>query len=179
MIFQKKILAITSVLILILLASCDVLPDDNPPVETPALAMPTNVEDPTAEVNQDWVIFSQEQAEEMGLGSWLVEGDGFWTPSPEDIFQLEGRLVGYLRQNEAFFWRQPPVWERLDEYQSQYIGFVRNGKHMIYGNFFCDNFGWDWQEKLVMVEDGGDCYFQVEYDVEDEALIMLMVNGDA
>jgi hypothetical protein len=71
------------------------------------------------------------------------------------------------------------VWERLDEYQRQYIGLERNGKQIIYGNYFCDNMGKNWRSEIVFVLDGGDCYFQVEYDVESGTFTKLLVNGES
>ena len=160
------------ILILINLVTCDALPGDKPPVNIPLTA---TAESPTAEANQNWMIVTKEQAEE--IASWLGGSGGFWTPSADDIFKLEEGLAEYLSQNSSYFYRQPPVWERLDEYQRQYIGLERGGRQIIYGNFFCNNLGMDWRKKLVIVDDGGDCYFQVEYDVEDGAFIKLLVNG--
>jgi hypothetical protein len=151
----KKMIIAISILNLISLGSCNNLPEEN----------------------QNWVIVTKKQSEETGMASWLVNRDGFWTPSAEDILKLEERLAAYLSQNSIYFFQQPPVWERLDEYYRQYIGLTRGGKKIIYGNFFCDPMGLDWQETFVAVEDGGDCYFQVEYDVEGRFFIKLMVNG--
>ena len=162
------------ILLLINLAACDALPDDKPPVDIPLTA---TAKSPTAVANQNWVIVTKEQAEETGIASWLVESDGFWAPSADDIFKLEEGLAEYLSQNSSYFYRQPPVWERLDEYQRQYIGLERGGRQIIYGNFFCNNLGMDWRKKLVIVDDGGDCFFQIEYDVESEVFIKLLVNG--
>jgi len=133
----------------------------------------------TVTADQDSVIISKEQAEEMGIGSWLVESDDFWTPSENDILILEETIAEYLSQNSTQFNRQPPVWERLSEYQRQFIGLTRNGSHIIYGNYFCNNLGINWRQDLVIVDDGGDCYFQVEYNVDRGMFIMLMVNGEA
>ena len=160
------------ILLLINLAACDALSNDEPPVNIPSTA---TAESPKVVANQDWVIVTKEQAEE--IASWLGGSGGFWTPSADDIFKLEEGLVEYLSQNSSYFYRQPPAWEQLDEYQRQYIGLERGGRQIIYGSFFCNNLGMDWRQKLVIVEDGGDCYFQVEYNVEDGAFIMLMVNG--
>jgi len=156
---RNKLNLAMGILLLIFLVSCSTLP----------------LESPTVEVNQNWVIVTKEQAEE--IASWLGGSGGFWTPSADDIFKLEERLAEYLSQNSSYFFSQPPTWERLDEYQRQYIGLERGGRQIIYGNFFCNNLGMDWRKTLVIVDDGGDCYFQVEYDVEDGALIMLLVNG--
>jgi len=55
---------------------------------------------------------------------------------------------------------------------------VIGGKKIIYGNFFCSEED-NWRQEFVMVIDGGDCYFQVEYDVGSEKLIKLIVNGES
>ena len=113
----------------------------------------------------------------MGINSWLVENHGFWTPSVDDVLKLEEGIAEYLSHNPTQFYDQAPVWERLDEYQRQYIGLERDGGKIIYGNFFCDNLGKDWRQELVAVLDGGECYFQVEYDVGSGMFIKLWVNG--
>lgn len=159
----KKLNLAMGILLLISLVSCS-----DPPLESPTL-----------EVDQNWVIVTREQAEGMGVASWLVGSGNFWTPSVDDILKLEEKIAEYLSQNSNQFYRQPTVWERLDEYQRQFIGLERGGRQIIYGNFFCNNIGMDWRKILVIVDDGGDCYFQVEYDVESGLFIKLMVNGEA
>jgi hypothetical protein len=154
------------------LVACDALLGDKPPVDIPFVDM---AESPTPVTNQSWVIVTKEQAEE--IASWLGGSSGFWTPSVDDIIKLEEKIAEYLSQNPSQFYSQPPVWERLDEYQCQYIGLERGGRRIIYGNYFCENGGINWHQKLVIVEDGGDCYFQVEYDVERDLFIKLLVNG--
>jgi hypothetical protein len=153
---------VIGILLLINLAACDALPDDKPPV------LPKD---------QSWVIITKERAEELGIESWLIENDDFWTPSVDDITKLEEKIAEYLSQNSHQFYGQPPVWEQLDEYQRQYIGLEHAGQQLIYGNYFCNSGGVNWREELVVVDDGGDCFFQIEYDVESEAFIKLLVNG--
>lgn len=165
------------ILLLIILVSCNAGPGEKSSVETPVTATTRTLESPTLEVNQNWMIVTKEQAEETGIASWLVESDGFWTPSEDDIFKLEEGLAEYLSQNSSYFFSQPPAWERLNEYQRQFIGLERGGRQIIYGNYFCNSGGVNWWEKLVIVEDGGDCFFQIEYDVESEMFIKLLVNG--
>ena len=159
------------------LVACSSLPGEKPPVDVPSTGTPENLENPTTTANKNWVVITKERAEEMRVTAWLVGSDGLWTPSADDILKLEEKIAEYLSQNSNSFYSQPPVWERLDEYQRQYIGFERGGRQIIYGNFFCNNLGMDWRKKLVIVEDGGDCFFQVEYDVESEMFIKLLVNG--
>lgn len=176
---RNKINLATVILILINTISCTTLPDGKPTVEISPTATVKRLENPTALSNQNWVIFPKERSEEMGVASWLVESDELWTPTEDEILRLEGEIAGYLSQNSNLFYHQPPVWQRLDEYQRQYIGFERGGAQFIYGNYFCNNLGIKWREELVIVEDGGECYFQVEYDVESGLFIELRVNGES
>jgi len=166
-------------LLVMSLVACSFLPGIKPPVGIPMLNTAKTPESPTVMTDQNWVIITKKHAEETGVSSWLVESDGFWTPSVDDILKLEGKIAGYLSQNSSYFYHQPPVWERLDEYQRQYVGLEREGRLIIYGNYFCNSGGVDWQQKLVVVIDGGECFFQVEYDVESGFFIKLLVNGEA
>ena len=59
------------------------------------------------------------------------------------------------------------------------MGIVRNGRQVIFANFFCDTFGVDWRRQPLMVDDGGDCFFVVEYDPATGAFSHLMINGEA
>ena len=129
-----------------------------------------------------WAVFPERSAEQLGLGTWAApeaDLDGYWSPSEEDILNLEGKLDSFLRENADQFKRQPPVWEQLDQYKRQYVGVVVNGKQIIHGNFFCNDAGMDWKKDWVFVMDGGDCFFQLQYDVESETFLNLSVNGEA
>lgn len=130
---------------------------------------------------EHWVIFSEKLAQEQGIGSWFAGNDTleYWTPAEEDILALESRLASFLQENpDRFSSHKMPVWERLDEYNRQYIGIVLDGKQVIYANYFCDSVG-DWQKEFVFVADGGDCFFQFQYDVDLAEYFDLQVNGNA
>jgi len=185
----NKLRFVFELLLLITFASCNSLMDVNSPADIPATATeksllsisatPESSKSPALLAGQNWVVFDQEYAEEMGVGSWLLESDGFWTPALDDISKVEAEIAGYLSRNSHLFYHQPPVWQRLDEYQRQYIGFGRKGGRFIYGNFFCDSGSANWREDLVSVEDGGECFFQVEYDPEGGLFTKIMVNGES
>jgi len=166
-------------LLLINLVACNAHPYDKSSVDIPSTSMAKTLESPTAMANQNWVIIAEERAVETGIASWLAESGNFWTPSVVDILKLEEEIAGYLSQNSNQFYRQPPVWQRLDDYQRQYIGLERGGRQIIYGNYFCNSGGINWRQELVIVEDGGECFFQVEYDIESALFIKLLVNGES
>ena len=129
-----------------------------------------------------WIVFPESRAAEMNIGTWLVSEPDlgeYWTPTEEEILGLEGQLGTFLRQNSAAFNRQPPVWEQLENYKRQYAGLTIKGRQVIHGNFFCTDTGLDWTQEWVLVFDGGDCFFQLQFDMESGSFIDLMVNGEA
>lgn len=132
---------------------------------------------------EHWVIFSEKKASDWKIGSWFVQ-DGetieYWTPAEENIIALENDLVSFLEENpDRFYNSDTPVWERLDEYNRQYVGIVLDGKQIIYANYFCDSVEIDWRKDFVFVMDGGDCFFQFKYDVDAATFFDLQVNGNA
>ncbi|MCP5097878.1 MAG: hypothetical protein GY943_20210 [Chloroflexi bacterium] len=67
----------------------------------------------------------------------------------------------------------------MPDYKRQYFGIVQDDTHLVYGNFFCDDFGVDWRETAVVVDDGGDCYFQLTYNPELDEFLSLHINGES
>jgi hypothetical protein len=131
---------------------------------------------------EHWVIFSETLAEEQQLGTWFLFGDEpieYWTPSEQDVIAIENGLVAYLEQNaERFYVRDIPVWERLDDYNRQYVGVIIDNRRIVYANYFCDSVV-DWGKEFVIVMDGGDCFFQFQFDVDTAEFFELQVNGEA
>ena len=130
-----------------------------------------------------WVIFPEREAQQLGIAEWFLEPGqtaAYWTPAEEDILTLENGLAAFLQENpERFTSQEGPAWERLDDYNRQYIGLILNDKRIVYANFFCDTFETDWRKDFIFVMDGGDCYFQFKYDVEGGEFFDLQVNGNA
>jgi hypothetical protein len=97
-------------------------------------------------------------------GSVFVSTGEYWTPSPEEIAEVEaaiaqdqGELVGHNRQ---------------------YVGFYEEGEPMVYVNGFCDSFGMDWEVEPVLVDDGGECYFTAVYNMVTGDLERFDYNGE-
>ena len=104
-------------------------------------------------------------------------GQGGWRPSARDIVALEDRLPAALAdapQTRAMANGAPPTgWFR------QYVGIVRDGRRVIYGNFYPERGGLnhDWRRTPMIVCDGGPDFFGVEYDVEGRRFTHLAFNG--
>jgi hypothetical protein len=141
---------------------------------------------PAATWSDERAIFTAEAARKS-WGSLFRSGETPWTPELADALALERRLPAYMRveldrQARARDFpidKKNPLWERAKTYKRQYVGVRRQKQRIIYANFFCDASGSNWRSTRVDVDDGGDCYFQVEYDVDKRTFADLSLNGSA
>lgn len=103
--------------------------------------------------------------------------EGYWTPAEADVLALEAGLVAFLQ--EAAPEASPDLWRKQPTYKRQYAGLLRDGRRLIYASFFCDTHGEAWRREPLFVLDGGDCFFQLTFDVERGTYGDLTVNGEA
>jgi hypothetical protein len=123
------------------------------------------------------VIIPREKAGDfMKAFSGLAEKEA-WTPGRDSVIKLEERIESYLKKAAAQ--RSPNLWSKLKKYKRQYVGVMRNGRKVIFANFFCDAFDADWKTNPVAVDDGGDCFFNLLYDPGSSAFSDLQINGEA
>lgn len=113
------------------------------------------------------------------LKMFNTSADGAWTPSEADVAGLESGLTAFLQENSDAVNDTSRILSRLPDYERQYFGLVQGGDKLIQANFFCDGEDFDWQETAVLVDDGGDCYFQVIYNTGDETYLSLRINGES
>ena len=124
------------------------------------------------------VIFSEQNAQKFAF-PFSPKPGGYWTPTEAQVKILEAALPAYLQDNSQLFYRQPPVWERLNGYNRQYVGLIEANKQVIFANFFCQDMGVDWRKEPVEILDGGECYFQVKFDIASQSFFSIIVNGEA
>jgi hypothetical protein len=124
------------------------------------------------------VIFPAEKTAEFI--TWFgAPADSFWTPTEEDVANLEAGLVAFLQESNNEYNDTTNMVEALSEYTRQYFGLVQADEELIFANFFCETRREDWEETAVVVLDGGDCYFQVIYNASANTFISLSINGEA
>lgn len=100
--------------------------------------------------------------------SWTTaEG---WTPDMEHLQAAEEALDDY---DTGALSPEP----RMDATR-QYIGMVIDGQRHIHINAFCDDQP-NWETELVLVLDGGGCFWQAGYNVETGDITGFSVNGHA
>ena len=97
-----------------------------------------------------------------------------WEPTQEDIDIAEPIIVDFIKI------KNKKIFSNLGRYKCQYFGIFKDNKKRIYCNFFyfTEDIK-DWKSKPIEVDDGGDCYFQLEYDVENKECLNFRVNGKA
>jgi len=106
--------------------------------------------------------------------------DSYWTPTEADVLALEAKLPAYLKTKISADHYAYGLWDKLTNYRRQYVGYVIDGERFIYVNYFCDSFNDDaWKTQLMMVMDGGECFFQVQYQLADQTFVSLSINGFA
>ena len=131
-------------------------------------------------INPKGIIFSVDTMDQIGT-DW--EELPFWTPTHDQIIELEKRLQGYLEKHQPI---NDHSVENVFEYGRQYWGLTRKGRKLIYVNAFCNpddftprlDWSFDWRKNIVRVRDGGSCYFQAYYDPIDKTFIELNFNGN-
>ncbi len=125
-----------------------------------------------------------------GLGPQGETVDGSWTPAAEDVERFLDKLPERLEAGADR--RGVEVAARLRErpagadvppgrYRAQIVGLTVGGKRFLFANFFCEGGAGgseNWEEDLVMVRDGGTCYFQAWFDVETGEYPRLTINGE-
>lgn len=68
----------------------------------------------------------------------------------------------------------------LSNYKRQYIATLNSkGEKEVWVNCFCDPWKKNWKKDLIMVDDGGNCYFNLKINLITGKYYELIVNGEA
>jgi len=68
----------------------------------------------------------------------------------------------------------------LTRYKRQYVAVINSkGEKEVWVNCFCNTWNKNWKTNLIMVLDGGNCYFNLKINLSTGQYYELMVNGDA
>lgn len=100
---------------------------------------------------------------------------GDWEPDIHDI----GSALDLMKHD---VWPSYNKFHPFRAYRFQYYGIIKNDKKVVAINGFCASY-WqhakDWRTTMVVVMDGGACFFQAEYSVMDGKIISVRFNGEA
>jgi hypothetical protein len=125
------------------------------------------------------VVFTAEQTEAAAKAYPITQlgGTPYWMPTRGQIAKARRSFAEYLRrkpQNDPALY----VGNRMSSYRIQYLGY---GDQMILLNGFCDSSFKQhtaWQTDLVVVLDGGKCYFQARYAAKSGEIVEFQTNGE-
>jgi hypothetical protein len=68
----------------------------------------------------------------------------------------------------------------LKRYKRQYVAVINNkGEKEIWINFFCNDCDKDWKKEIIIVKDGGDCFFNLKINLTTKKYYDFMINGEA
>jgi len=119
--------------------------------------------------------------------------DGIWEPSLEELRRFLGALPAAL-ETAGRDPRGAGVAARLraeaaggapdargEAYRVQVVGLLVAGRKFVFANFFCEGggLGERWEDTLVQVLDGGDCYLEAWFDVASGEFPRWFINGEA
>lgn len=122
------------------------------------------------ESSKVWVIFTASDMEAQDFTLYPSSFEGYWTPSRQDVLDLEGKLEPFIQANAQYF-HHPPI--DLSNYKRQYFGEMLGGSRIITGHFFCTRGEYNWKKVLILFQffDGGDCFFSLQYNVDEGMFI--------
>ncbi|MHC1744833.1 MAG: hypothetical protein AB9873_17640 [Syntrophobacteraceae bacterium] len=108
---------------------------------------------------------------------WYFPKDGSWQPSDEVVREVEINIEAHVRKMAKQKGRELRLWP---EYSFQLQGREKNGKKYIYVNALCNSRDTYLLERsLIIVMDGGNCFFNIKYDPVNKVFYDLFINGEA
>ncbi|MFA7687755.1 MAG: hypothetical protein WCY25_07810 [Moheibacter sp.] len=106
-----------------------------------------------------------------------------FTPTKEEILLAEKALQTQLEEINKNLPNQsssPVIHKNLKKYKRQYFGvYDENGERILFINAFWGGGSEYWLDEIIIVHDGGSYYWQVEFNISENKLYNLMVNGYA
>ena len=124
---------------------------------------------------------------------WIIKDFvAFWTPGSDDISRMDLILDKAINVEKKDYWRHLTSATYKNYYQ-QYIFYKdTRGDSIVCINAFCyllegpvDSAGKlvmkpiDWRNNLIIVNDGGDCFWTIKINLSKMTYFDFMVNGVA
>lgn len=116
---------------------------------------------------------------------WLF--DKTYSPSTltqNDIMEIERLLIDCINKYNDKLSSDTKQYFSIDlkqqKYMRQYVAVInKSGDKEVWVNCLCQTHGDDWKTSIIMVDDGGNCYFNLKINLTKEKCYDLGVNGYA
>jgi hypothetical protein len=116
----------------------------------------------------------------------------FWTPNTVDLRLTESILKKAIKENLNEYWSLLDTLT-VKKYYRQYVFYIDSqNDSIVHINAFCevlerpvDSAGtwiirpYDWKNYLIIMRDGGDCYWSIKINLTKNTYFNFMVNGEA
>lgn len=103
-----------------------------------------------------------------------------YEPSMEDIQTAED-VLNAMYSKEVSGTYNPFFKRKLEDYNRQFVGGeMESGDKIMWVNCFCNTESKNmknWKTEIIMVADGGNCFFNVKINLKKKEYYDLMVNG--
>jgi hypothetical protein len=143
-----------------------------PPPSSSAPAEPAVTPPPAATARRH--VVPLERAADYGRFAGHDRDAEYFVPSAAEVAAFEAALPAALRAEGT---RGESIASGLASYGGQLVGIVKDGRRIVFGNFFCGDD--DPAGRPVLVKDGGACYFHAGYEPGSGLVVDLTINGDA
>jgi hypothetical protein len=108
---------------------------------------------------------------------WVKVEGGSWVPTIETIAKIKEHIEPFVRAQAKLEGRELREWR---SYTFQYQGQEEHGRKFVLVNSFCVNDSRrQLNKQMVLILDGGTCFFNVKYDPKKNQFFELLINGEA
>ena len=127
------------------------------------------------------VILDGGQLDQSSLSAQAFDLSGpYWTPTVEQASLADRTVLDRLRQVNSAQSRQ--IADTIGDYKRQYVGYTVGGQQWMLVNAVCRSY-WEknesWKSAVVVMLDGGICYFRARFELATSMVYSVEVNGDA
>lgn len=111
--------------------------------------------------------------------SWLFGESKISNLSQLELTQLEHLIQTKITEHNNRTNKQKTI--NSNDYFRQYIVIENNrGEKEVWINFLCEvGQGDQWKEEVIIVDDGGECYFNIIINLTKKTIIRFIINGRA
>jgi hypothetical protein len=108
---------------------------------------------------------------------WIKVDGGKWEPNPVMLSDLQAQIEPYVKSQAKAHGREVKRW---GDYTFQYQGQEERGRKFIFINALCVQRDRERLDKeIIIIFDGGSCFFNLKYDPVRKLFFDLMINGEA
>jgi hypothetical protein len=108
---------------------------------------------------------------------WIKVAGGKWDPSSTMLTDLKAQIESYVKSQAKAQGRELKRWQ---DYTFQYQAREEKGRKYIFINALCASTDRHTLDKqIIVILDGGSCFFNLKYDPGQKVFFDLIINGEA